>query len=125
MTWDLVTLGEAIAAALEPTGVKAFASPPTTLNPPAYVVNFPDNVDFGTVSLSLDTVEVSVSAIIGLSAPPSDLADLIAKARDAFNDRRLGGAVANCNNTGARGIRTAQVAGIDVLTAELTLTIQQ
>jgi hypothetical protein len=124
MSFDLEKLGEAIATALGSVGVPVYPTPPPNMNPPALVVGYPSEIDFSTTSIALDTATVSVICAVGYLAPIGDLSKLLADARAAISaDPSLGGAVARATPTRARGIQTAQVGGIDVLIAELVLTV--
>lgn len=124
MTWDLVKTGEAIAAALVVPGVTTYASPPLNLSPPALVVSYPELVDLGTRALGLDTATIALVAVVGFTAPPEQMGELIAAARAALAaDRTLAGAVASCQLAQIRTIRADKVGGIDVLTGDLVLTV--
>lgn len=125
MSWDLETVANALADAIgSRVTARTFAIPPTTLNPPAVVVNYPDTVAFGTVALGIDEATIPVSVVVGLTAPPSDLSDLADEVRRAIGgDRTLAGAVKNARPTELRAVRVAMVAGIDVLTAEVVVVV--
>ena len=125
MSWDLVTLGEAIADTLDDDTVPVFAAPPTSLNPPALVVSYPELVEIGTVALGIDEVTVAVVAVVNFADSAAAMGELIAAVRLAIaGDRKLGGAVAQARLAQVRSVRAEKVSGIDVLTAELVLTVE-
>lgn len=125
MSWSLVEVGEALADVLGAAiDVPTFASPPSTLNPPALVVSYPELVDLGSRALGLDTATIPVVALVGLSAPLSDLEALINGVVSVIGaNRTLSSAVANAYVDTVRSIRSAQVAGVDVLAADLVVMV--
>jgi hypothetical protein len=129
VSWSLVAVSEALAAtlsaALNPDSVTVFASPPTTLNPPAVVVSYPAPVVFGTRALGVDTAAIPVICAVGLTAPLSSLDALLESTRAALDaDRKLGGAVKSCLVTELVDIRSASIAGIDLLAGYLSVSVE-
>ena len=125
MSWDLQTLADALAAALEPIAATVYDEPPTSLNPPALVVSFPELVELEGAALGLDVVTIPVVAVVNWAESAAAMGELIKFARTALEvDPRLGGAVAFARLGQVRAIRAEKVSGIDVLTADLVLTVQ-
>jgi hypothetical protein len=129
MSWDRAAaakalaaeLGTAVAAAGET--VTVFDKPPATLNPPAIVVGRPVNVDFSTVAPGIDTAQLPV-ACVGPVDGEDRVSELIALVRGAVFDSSLGGAVQVAFATAERNWRQINVAGADLLSAEVIYTIQ-
>ena len=126
MTWSRTTAVPALVAALQSTmgeTVFVFGKPPQTLNPPAVVVGRPVEVLYSTSALSIDEVTLPV-----LCVGPGDGEDiidgLIAQVRASLTDPRLGGAVQSCVASAERNWRNLVLAGVDILQAEVTLTIR-
>jgi hypothetical protein len=126
MAWSRQTAVPALVAALQTTlGETAFVfeKPPQTLNPPAVVVGRPTEVLYSAWALSVDEVTLPV-----LCVGPGDGEDivdgLITAVRAALADPMLGGAVQSCVASAERNWRNVVLAGVDILQAEVTLTIR-
>jgi hypothetical protein len=127
MTWDGAAGRAALAATLTaglefrtPT-VSVFAKPPATYNAPALVVAYPNSVSLGVPSFGIDLVSHTVIAAVGVDQG-DDLDTLLRDAGAAIKlDPTLGGAVQMCKPVEHRNYRIANVAGVDLLTAELAL----
>jgi hypothetical protein len=126
VTWNRQAAATAVAAALQATlgeTVFVFPKPPQTVNPPAVIVGRPTEVRYSTVAFSIDEATIPVTCLGPLDG--EDVVDgLIAMVRASFADRSLGGVVQACWAADERGWRNVNVAGVDVLVADVTLTIQ-
>jgi hypothetical protein len=129
MTWDRSVAAPALAQALTDAATAsgelatAFANPPTTLNPPALVVAYPISVRFAATAFSIDEVQLPVICF-GQIDGPDVVSRLVTFCREAVFDTQLGGAVQTCYATEERNWRPVNVAGTDLLTAEVVFTIQ-
>jgi hypothetical protein len=126
MSWNRTNAAAALVSALQTqTGatVFVFPKPPQTLNPPAIVVGRPTEVLYSAWALSVDEVTLPV-----LCVGPGDGEDivdgLITAVRAALADPMLGGAVQSCVASAERNWRNVVLAGVDILQAEVTLTIR-
>jgi len=127
MAWNRTQAVAAVVAAVRAVcaeTVIVFAKPPQTVNPPAIVVGRPVEVRYAVAALSVDEADLPV-ACVG-PADGEDLVDeLIAAVRHAVAvDWSLGGAVQHCRDTLERNWRNLNVAGVDILQAEILLTIR-
>jgi hypothetical protein len=126
MTWDRSTAAEAIAgvlAALDAT-VSTFATPPQTLNPPAYVVGLPTDVARNSSTFDVDLVTIPVSAFGGLGEYDrvDDLVRVAAVALEA--DPTLAGVVKSCTVPHFNNWRTVAIGGAELLANDLVLEIR-
>ncbi len=127
MTWSrteaVAGLYAALAAQLGET-TWVFDKPPQTLNPPAVVIGRPTEVVYSQPAFGVD--EATVSVICVGAADGEDAVDgLITAVRSAVSaDITLGGAVQHCDDTREQNWRIVNVAGTDVLQAEVVLTIR-
>jgi hypothetical protein len=126
VSWNRVNAVQAIVAALQQTvGDQAFVfdKTPQTINPPAIVVGRPLEVSYSSAAFGID--ETTISIICVAAADGEDVIDqLITLVRESFPDPSLGRAVQSCVCTNERNWRNTTVAGIDILQAEVILTIQ-
>jgi len=115
-------LSAAVAAGTLP--VTVFDKPPATLNAPALVVGRPLEVRYATAAFGIDEAELPVVVVAG--ADGDDMLDsLITTVREAVApDPTLGGVVQSAIVSLERNWRNLTVAGADVLTADVLLTIQ-
>ena len=120
-------LADLLTGATVGTGqlVAVFASPPGTLNAPALVVSRPVEVRYGLGGFAVDSVELPVVCVGPVDG--DDLVDELANVvRSAvLDDPTLGGTVQVAYAEVLRNYREQKVAGADVLTADLVLSIQQ
>ena len=126
MSWDrskaAPALAEAIAAANP--AVSVFDKPPLTLNPPAIVVGRQTEVAFATSAFGVDEATLPVFCV-GPADGDDIVAGLITAARDAIDvDPTLGGIVQRCDPVAERNWRGINVAGTELLQAELSLLIR-
>ena len=126
MTWERAPAAAALAAVLTQLDdtVAVFASPPATLNAPAYVVGYTTRVDYGTPSFSIDLATQPVAACVGLGEV--DRGDtMLAAAKAAIGaDPSLGGAVQVARVTSQTNWRALNVAGADLLFGDLVIEIR-
>jgi hypothetical protein len=124
--WQRAPVATAIAGllgAIDPS-VSAFATPPETLNPPAYVCAYPRRVEYNMASLGVDLVTFVVSAFAG-PTDPDTLDDLLSDAAAALNaSPTLAGSVQEGHVSGQDNWRRFSLAGAEVLAADLTLEIR-
>jgi len=126
VTWNrtaaTAAIVAAVAAALGET-VFVYSRPPQTINPPAVVVGRPDEVLYAMSAFGVD--EASLPVLCVGPADGEDVVDsLLADVRAGLADPMLGGAVQSCVPALQRNWRNMTVAGIDILQAELVLTIR-
>jgi hypothetical protein len=125
MSWSRTDAVAAIVAALQQTmgeAVFVHAKTPQTINPPAIVVSRPLEVRYSSSAFSID--EASISVICVGPADGEDVVDgLITQVRQSFPDPSLGGVVASCRPTVERNWRNVSIAGVDILQAEVVLTV--
>jgi hypothetical protein len=129
VSWDRDPAAKALAAALtdvvaaQQLAVTVFDRPPPSLNPPALVVAWPIEVRFSAAAFGIDEVTLPVLCV-GPVDGEDTVAELIAVVRDAELDPSLGGAVQIAYPSMERNWRQINVAGVDLLSAEVTYTIQ-
>lgn len=129
MSWDRAAAAKALAAclthAVQEVGeaIAIFDKPPPSLNPPALVVGRPLQVQFSAYTISIDEAELPVSAVVGVDEDDR-AAELLDIARLAVADRTLGGVVQVCYPALERNWRNLNVAGTDLLAADVVFTIQ-
>jgi hypothetical protein len=127
LSWQRAPVAAAVAEVLSAkVAVACFATPPETLNPPAFVCAYPRTVTYDTSSFGIDLVEYIVSAYAG----PNDvdtLDGLVSEARAALEvDPGLGGVVQSLQVTTQGNWRRLSIAStnVNVLAADLTLEIR-
>lgn len=123
MTWDRAKAARALADVLEAAVPRAsvFPAPPATFNPPAFVVQFPQTVTFAQPAFGVDVTTWSVLAAVGADQA-AELDELLAEAKAAvLLDQTLGRATQVTRPTELRSWRLLNVAGAEVLAAELVL----
>jgi len=127
VTWSRTDATTAVVNALMVVAgetVFVFPKPPQTINPPALVVGRPIEVRYGTFSLGADEADLPV-ACIGPADGEETVDSLIGMVRQAVAaDRSLGGVVQDCTDTLERNWHNLNVAGVDILQAEILLTIR-
>jgi hypothetical protein len=127
LSWQRAPVAAAIADVLAAkVAVASFATPPETLNPPAYVCGYPRTVTYDVSSFGIDLVEYIVSAYAGPNDPDT-LDGLLAEARAALEvDPGLGAVVQSLQVTVQSNWRRVAIAAsnISVLVADLTLEIR-
>ena len=98
-----------------------FDRPPTTVNPPALIVQFPTTVTKHVPTFAIDQVDWTVTAVAGLGDPET-IDTLLAVATAAVeDDPGLGTVVPICKPVEHRNWRLLTVAGTDMLAADLIL----
>jgi len=125
MSWNRTDAVKAIVQALSANINAAwiFDKTPQTINPPAVVVSRPDTINYSFFALGID--EATIPVVCVGAADGEDTVDaLITAVRQSFPDPSLGGIVSSCVPSSERGWRNASIAGIDVLQAEVVLTVQ-
>jgi hypothetical protein len=128
VTWNRASAARALADVLEQAALAAgdnatiFDKPPLTLNPPAIVVGRPASVNYQQYAFGIDEVELPVTVVAALDGDDraSELIDLV---RTAILDPSLGGVVQGATPTTERNWRTLNVAGTDLLVADVMFTI--
>jgi len=117
-------LAQAITDAATAAGSLAtvFEKPPGTLNPPAIVVGRPSEVRYGVAALGIDECDLPVLCL-GPMDGEDDVAALITLVRKAITDPQLGGAVQTAYPAIERNWRQVNVAGTDLLQAEVSFVI--
>jgi hypothetical protein len=106
--------------------VSCFATPPETLNPPAYVCAYPRTVTYDASSFGVDLVEF----VLGAYAGPNDvdaLDELLSEARAALSvDPGLSGTVQSLVPMSQSNWRRVAIAAgnISALAADLVLEIR-
>lgn len=127
MSWQRAPVAAAVAEVLAAkTAVSCFATPPETLNPPAYVCAYPRTVTYDTSSFGIDFVEFILIAFSGPNDPDT-LDDLLAQARDALSvDPGLSATVQSLQVTTQSNWRRIAIAAnnISALAADLVLDIR-
>jgi hypothetical protein len=125
MSWDgsvaRPALAATLATAFEGTNVSVFAAPPSTINPPALVVQYPQTVVKWAPTFITDTATWSVMGAVGLeqSDELDSMLNTVAEAVRA--DPTLAGAVQVSKVTEIHNWRIVAVGGIEVLAAEVVL----
>ena len=127
MTWQRTPVAAALVDLLTAaTGgtVFVFDKPPATINPPAIIVSRPSTVLYNAVAFGVD--EATLPVVIAGAMDGDDfvdaLRDVIRKTVDT--NPTLNGSVPACWPSSERNWRNAIVAGVDLLLAELVLTVQ-
>lgn len=128
MSWDRAAAAKALAAELaavladvgDPATV--YDRPPGTINPPAVVVGRPTEVRFSVIAPGIDEVLLPVLCVGPLDGDDR-VADLIAAVR-LIDNTNLDGVVQIAYPTTERNWRQVNVAGADLLSAEVTFTVQ-
>ena len=127
MTWNRSAAAAGLEATLQAVlgeTVWVFQKPPQTLNPPAVVIGRPTQVDYSMVAFSIDQATLPVICL-GPVDGEDTVDELITAVRDAVGaDITLGGAVQHCAATREQNWRLVNVAGADLLQAEVQLTIR-
>jgi hypothetical protein len=111
-----------LSAATEGTNVSVFSAPPSTFNPPALVVQYPQTVTKYVASFGVDLAAWTVMAAVGLENQSDDLDGLANLVADTvFGDPTLGGGVIASKLTELRNWRIVVVGGAELLTCEVAL----
>jgi hypothetical protein len=127
MTWDRTPVAAALVDMLTQAtegAVTVFDRPPTTLNPPALVVSRVERVTYAVAGLGVDDVTLPVLAVGPMDGDDqvSALADVVRLA--VLDDRTIEGSVHVAWPLEQRNWRNVTVAGVDLLTVEVVLSIQ-
>jgi hypothetical protein len=127
MSYDGNAIAEALAAILSEIDatVPAFAQPPETVNPPAYIVGLDESVEFDVAGFGMDLARLPVICCAGPfeTARVRELRDAAKAAVDA--DRTLGGLNAAVTGRSSRNPRLMTIAGAQLLALDLILEIRQ
>jgi hypothetical protein len=126
MTWNRTDAAAAVTAALQATmgeTVFVYGKPPATVNPPAVIVGRPSEVRYSTVAFAIDEAVLPVSCV-GPADGDDTVDQLAAMVRASFPDPTLGGVVQACWPADERAWRQVSIAGVDVLIADVNLSIQ-
>jgi hypothetical protein len=137
VSWDRSVAAPALAAAitaaagtvtdpdteLEVPALRVFDKPPGTINPPSVVVGRPTEVRYAAIAFGIDDVVLPV-LVVGAVDGEDTIASIITVVRGAVTDVQLGGAVQVCYPLFERNWRQVNVAGVDLLSAEVTFSIQ-
>jgi hypothetical protein len=127
MAWNrpaaAAALASVMAAGTDGT-ITVLAAPPATFNPPALLVGYPATVVKHTPAFGVDLASLAVLAAVG--APEADSLDsLLSSATAAIEaNPSLGAVVQHAKPTEWRNWRILNVAGIDMLAADLALEIR-
>jgi hypothetical protein len=126
MTWQRAPVAAAlvrILAAIDVT-VPAFAQPPETFNPPAYIVGYPRTVNYRMLVFGVDEALLPMLAAAG-PGEVDRVDELLQLAYDAIAaaDQTLGGLVQVLDPGPQDNWRLLKVAGVDVLCADLLLRV--
>lgn len=130
MTWERAKFAAALADTLTaatssleaPPSV--FASPPMTLNAPALVVGRPSEVVYATGGLGIDVATIPVVCLANqLGEDAVDALIGFVRGVVAANDQ-LGGVVQIMTAPRESNWRAVNVAGVDMLAADVILTVQ-
>ena len=126
MAWNRTAVSAALGAVLagiDPT-VSVYPTAPDTFNPPAYVVGYPRLVLYANPTYGTDTATVPV--MVGVGSLEADRADrMLADAKAAIEDDvTLGGVVQVVRVTEQAGWRRLNVAGAEILAADLICDIR-
>jgi hypothetical protein len=115
-------LGEVLAA-IDPS-VSVFPTAPETFNAPVYVVGYPRIVIYANPAFGVDTATVPV--MVGVGSLEADKADaMLGAAKSAIEaDVTLGGVVQTVRVTEQTGWRRLNVAGAEILAADLICDIR-
>jgi hypothetical protein len=126
MSWNRATAAAAITSALQTTlgeTVWVYEKPPGTVNPPAVIVGRPTEVRYSIPAFSIDEATLPVICVGPLDG--DDVVDgLVGQVRASFGDPTLGRVVQACWPVDERAWRQASIAGVEVLLADVNLTIQ-
>jgi hypothetical protein len=127
MSWSRADAAAALTAVLQTAmgeTVFVYPKPPGTVNPPAVIVGRPSEVRYSTVAFGIDEATLPVTCVGPVDG--DDAVDqLVGAVRAALlPDPSLGGVVQACWPADERAWRQASVAGVDVLLADVNLTIQ-
>jgi hypothetical protein len=126
MTWERAPVAAAllpVLAAIDPA-VPAYASPPETFNPPAYIIGYTRTVNY-RVHFGVDEALLPILAACG-TAEVDRVDHLLNLAYDALStaaDSTFGGVVQLVDPGPQDNYRLVRVAGIDVLAADLLLRV--
>jgi len=127
MGWNRADVAAALVPILAPIDAQAtvFATPPETFNPPAIIVGYPQSVDYDLAAFGVDLVQLPVAACAG-AAEVAKVDAYLAQARELIAaDLTLGGVVKACRARAQSNWRRLNVAGAEILAADLVLEIRQ
>ena len=126
MTWQRSPVAAALVDILTTAtagGVYVHDKPPTVINPPAIIVARPTTVNYATAAFAVD--EATLPIVVAGAMDGDDLVDTLRDAvrRAVDADPTLGGAVKSATATAERNWRNLTVAGVELLVAEIILTV--
>ena len=127
MSWSFGTSSVAVVEALEAAlpSVMIFDRPPATFNPPCVILGRPALILFNSPTFGVDLATWPLQCVVGLEQDDR-LAELLADVAAAIDaDPSLFGTVQSARAVSAQGWRALDIAGINVLAADLTLEIAQ
>jgi hypothetical protein len=125
MSWQRELVAQALAVILAEAcpDASVFDHPPATVTPPAVVVSWPTTVTYNESGFGVDRAAMTVALVAPVDGEAL-IDSLKAAAREAIlEDKTLAGSVASAVATGERNWRVVNVAGVDVLQAELELEL--
>jgi hypothetical protein len=126
MTWQRASVAAAVVGIVAPLDVlvTVFEAPPSTLNPPAAYVSYPQLVQYDGFAFGVDTVALPLTVAAGMDE--ADRIDgLLATYKAALNaDPTLAGSVKSARVNMQNAWRRLNVAGADYLAADLILEIR-
>jgi hypothetical protein len=126
MSWSRSDVALAVVAQLQTVVGETtfvFAKPPQTINPPALIVGRPLEVRYSTSGLAVDQALLPITCV-GPADGEEMVDDLITAIRQAFPPgSNLGGLVQVIYPDSERGWRNLNLAGVDLLLADVSLTI--
>lgn len=129
MSWVRASAIAALVQAIQVTAgetVTVYGQLPETVNPPAIVVGRPSEVLYSSPAFGIDTATIPVFCV-GARDGDDVIDGLITKVRAAVSppaDLTLAHVVQLVGDVAERGWRNFNVAGIDVLQAQVDLSIQ-
>jgi hypothetical protein len=126
MSWKRADVAQALVPILQPIDQQAqvFPTPPETFSPPALIVGFPVSVDYDMAAFSVDLVQLPIMAACGTGEVDKVDAYLTEAKTLLEADLTLGGVVHACKPRAQANWRRLNVAGADVLAADLMLEIR-
>lgn len=130
MSWDRTPFAAALAKALDAelavsdVTATVFEKMPFTLNAPSIVIGRPSEVRYSEAALGVDAASVPVTVVAGADQDET-AAELIGVVRAAIGaDEGLDAAVQSCVPRSERNWAHVNVAGTDLLRADVILDIQ-
>jgi hypothetical protein len=126
VSWDRSAVATALVTALQTQvgeTVFVFPKPPQTINPPAMIVGRPTEVRYSEIAFAIDLAQLPITCV-GPADGEEMVDGLIGSVRDALpSGSNLGGLVQVVYADSERGWRNLNIAGVDLLLADVNLTI--